>query len=94
VTLSARREGETLVLEVADDGPGMGGGAAASGTGFGLHSVRERLRLAGPPHALAIDSTPGHGTRVRITLPLAPPPAARGTSGPATGNGASITDCR
>jgi sensor histidine kinase YesM len=72
VRLSARRDGSLLVIEIADDGPGMRPEAAASGNGFGLHSVRERLRVAGAPHAIDIDGASGHGTRVRITLPLAP----------------------
>ena len=72
VRLAARREGDTLVLEVTDNGPGMDGAAASSGTGFGLHSVRERLRLAGPPHAIDIESQPGKGTLVRLRLPLQP----------------------
>ena len=74
VRISARREGDRLVLEVADDGPGLDGGGAAGG--FGLRSVRERLALAGPPHALDLESAPGAGTRVRITLPLHPTPVA------------------
>jgi LytS/YehU family sensor histidine kinase len=74
VWLEARRDGEHLVLEVRDDGPGLDAAAATSdGTGFGLHSVRERLRALGPPHALDIDSGLERGTRVRITLPLHPP---------------------
>lgn len=76
VRLTARRDGALLVIEIADDGPGMRPEAAASGNGFGLHSVRERLRVAGPPHAIAIDGAPGAGTRVRLTLPLAPREAA------------------
>ncbi|HUK63233.1 MAG TPA: histidine kinase, partial [Dongiaceae bacterium] len=70
VWLRARPVGATLVIEVADDGPGFKAGAAPSGNGFGLHSVRERLRAAGPPHALEID--PGHegGACVRVTLPF------------------------
>lgn len=76
VRMSARRDGATLVLEVSDNGPGMDGAAASTGTGFGLHSVRERLRLAGPPNAIEIESTPGRGTRVRLTLPLQPRTAA------------------
>jgi hypothetical protein len=37
-----------------------------------LESVRERLRLGGERHAFALESAPGKGTRVRVTLPLAP----------------------
>jgi signal transduction histidine kinase len=54
------------VLEIADDGVGFepthrGGG------GFGLQSMRERAeRLGG---TLAIDSSPGAGTRIRVKLP-------------------------
>ena len=69
IGLAARREDGRLVLEVSDDGPGMNGAPPSSGEGFGLHSVGERLRAAGPPHALEIDSEPGRGTTVRITLP-------------------------
>jgi two-component sensor histidine kinase len=72
ISLLARREEDRLVIEVHDDGPGFNGAEPASGTGFGLHSVRERLRAAGPPHAIEIDSAPGRGTRIRITLPLIP----------------------
>jgi sensor histidine kinase YesM len=79
VRIAARREGDRLVLEVADDGPGIDDSAAPSGTGFGLHSVRERLRAAGPPHALEIDSAPGRGTRVRVLLPL-PSASTKGAS--------------
>ena len=61
--------GDTLVLEVSDDGPGMDGSAPPRGYGFGLRSVRERMRSAGPPHALAIHSARGSGTCIRVTLP-------------------------
>jgi sensor histidine kinase YesM len=78
VRIAARREGDLLRLEVTDDGPGFApdGASAArgSGQGFGLRSVRERLKALGPPHALVIDSAPGRGARVSVTLPLAPPP--------------------
>lgn len=70
--LEARREGDTLVLAVSDDGPGFDPFApgAADGNGFGLHSVRERLRAAGLPDAITVDTAPGRGTRVVVTLPL------------------------
>jgi signal transduction histidine kinase len=79
--LAARRSGDLLVIEVTDDGPGMDGSTAPGGTGFGLHSVRERLRAAGPPHTLSIDSAPGRGSRVRITVPATPAPSIHSTKG-------------
>src|SRR5262249_19636433 len=46
VRITARRESDHLVIEVADDGPGFDGRGVPGGTGFGLHSVRERLRAS------------------------------------------------
>jgi predicted ATPase/GAF domain-containing protein len=43
VSITARREGDSLVLKVEDDGPGWYDGNG--GTGFGLRSVRRRLEL-------------------------------------------------
>jgi len=70
VRIAARRENDRLTIEIADDGPGMDGQGAVSGNGFGLHSVRERLRAAGLDDALAIDTARGRGTRIRLRLPL------------------------
>ena len=70
VRITAQRADGLLVLEVEDDGPGIDERIAPSGTGFGLHSVRERLRALGPPHAIEVHSRPGAGTRIRLTLPL------------------------
>jgi len=79
VTLRVRRDpgGITLTAEIADDGPGFTPGARPSGNGVGLESVRERLRLGGAGHAFALESAPGAGTRVRVTLPLSPAPPSR-----------------
>lgn len=77
VRLVARLEGGRLILEVGDDGPGFDPEAPARAGSFGLHSVRERLRLLGPPHALEIHRVPGGGTLARIVLPPAPLPAPR-----------------
>ncbi|MEO6463190.1 MAG: histidine kinase, partial [Candidatus Eisenbacteria bacterium] len=72
LVIEAHRAGDRLVLAVEDDGPGFDPAAPATteGHGFGLHSVRERLRAAGLPDALAIHSVPGGGARVVVTLPL------------------------
>jgi signal transduction histidine kinase len=72
VRIAARREGGHVVLEVEDDGPGIDGATGRGGAGFGLHSVRERLRAAGPPHALEVRSRPGLGTHMIITIPDRP----------------------
>jgi LytS/YehU family sensor histidine kinase len=76
IRISARRAGATLELSVADDGPGIDAVSQSSGTGFGLHSVRERLRAAGPPHALDIRSAPDRGTEIVLTLPIRPSSAS------------------
>ncbi len=69
-TIRARREAGAVVVEVEDDGEGFDPQAAASKSGgLGLFSVRERVEMAGG--RLAIDSEPGRGTRVTITVPVA-----------------------
>ncbi len=72
IRLDARRRDGHLVVEVGDDGPGFDGDRSPRGAGFGLYSVRERLRAAGLPDALTIESSPGRGTCIRLTLPLPP----------------------
>jgi signal transduction histidine kinase len=69
IVIAARRTDTGLLVEVRDDGPGFDREAAPSGTGFGLHSVQERLRAGGHPDALTIETEPGRGTCVRLTLP-------------------------
>lgn len=68
-------EGRTFTTTIADDGPGFVPGGRAQGNGVGLESVRERLRLGGEGHAFALETAPGQGTRVRVTLPLAGSPS-------------------
>ncbi len=83
VRIEAAAVGDSLVLAVADDGPGFAPGTPPQGHGVGLESVRERLRLAGAGHALSIDCPPGGGTRVTLTLPLsAPDHASDGSATP------------
>jgi len=69
IQVSARREGEALVLEVRDSG--VGSAAGSGGKGFGLPQVRERLQtLHGTRAALVFESDP-EGACARITLPVA-----------------------
>lgn len=70
VRIEARREGDDLVLAVADDGPGPGGAAAQAGTGVGLGNIRERLAtLYGDRASLELTATPGGGAVATVRLP-------------------------
>ena len=66
------RNENKLTITVKDDGKGMATvSPATSGNGndgFGLIGMAERVRILGG--ALAIDSAPGRGTTIRITLML------------------------
>jgi signal transduction histidine kinase len=60
-------------IEVTDNGVGFDPGvtkSAASGNGFGLFSIRERLDLIGGH--LEVTSSPGNGSCFAITAPLGP----------------------
>jgi signal transduction histidine kinase len=72
VTIQAWREGDTVVVEVADDGAGFDPAEAlawstAAGH-LGLRFMTERIEAAGG--VLCIDALPGQGTRVEFRLPL------------------------
>jgi len=71
VVVSARRDVDRLVLDVADDGVGVNGVRPEGSTGIGLTNLRERLAtLYGGRAAVTIqDRRPG--TIVTITLPAA-----------------------
>jgi signal transduction histidine kinase len=72
----------SLVMEVADDGPGMppkarenlfqpfAGSARPGGTGLGLAIAREVMRAHGGD--IALDESTGSGTIFRLTLPGTP----------------------
>ncbi|PND36136.1 sensor histidine kinase [Paucibacter aquatile] len=87
--ISARREGDQLILEVLDHGVGLSAakpGAEAEGTHFGLHQVRARLATQfGDGAGLRLQSleVPEHGTRARIHLPLSNAQTARPDPHPA-----------
>ena len=66
VVVSARSEGEQLVVTVRDDGPGFD--LASTPQGFGIGEILGRQLEAVGGHGV-VDSTPGRGTEVRITLP-------------------------
>jgi two-component system sensor histidine kinase UhpB len=65
VEVKLRRRGGGVELEVADDGRGFA--FDESEGGLGLAGMRERALLIGG--ALTIESRPGRGTTVRLTVP-------------------------
>jgi LytS/YehU family sensor histidine kinase len=72
VTVRASTDGETLRLQIADDGPGFRGTAGGRRSpGVGISNTRSRLaQLYGDEASLDIeDASPG-GAIVTITLPL------------------------
>jgi signal transduction histidine kinase len=64
-TVSVRREEAAVVFEVADDGDGF---VQRQQTEGGLRRIADRVTALGG--RLEIESEPGHGTRVRGSLPL------------------------
>jgi len=80
LTIGARRAGTDLVLTVSDNGPGFPEGfSLETDAGVGLGNTRARLdRLYGADHRLVLQTAPGGGAEVRVTLPFRTfvPPAA------------------
>ncbi len=72
LNVSVWREHDQLHLGVEDDGQGFEvakiGARWEKSRGFGLFSIRERLKPFGG--VLTVDSSPGAGTSVTITVPL------------------------
>jgi two-component system LytT family sensor kinase len=71
VTLRSRLEGERILIEVADDGVGIGHRPASAlrreGAGIGMKNVQERLEvLYGDQARFSVVSNPGRGTMVSI----------------------------
>lgn len=68
VTLSARREGERLVISISDDGPGPA--ETAPEPGIGLANTRERLRqMYGDGADVSLRAAPEGGTVAEVVLP-------------------------
>jgi two-component system LytT family sensor kinase len=74
VTLRSRLEGNRVLIEVADDGVGMGNRPVSAlprtGAGIGMKNVQERLEvLYGNQARFEVVSNPGRGTLVSIEIP-------------------------
>ena len=70
VSLLAGRSDQEVALAVQDDGEGFI--ASLGGKGHGLSNMQARAAALGG--SLRIESTPGKGTRVLLSLPVASPP--------------------
>jgi signal transduction histidine kinase len=70
--VSVRGQDRWLLVEIVDDGQGFDPGRVCARDprrgGFGLISIRERLSNFGG--RLSIDSAPGQGTRITLTVPV------------------------
>ncbi|MEX1365501.1 MAG: ATP-binding protein, partial [Nannocystaceae bacterium] len=87
ITLRLGQRGHDALIEVRDDGVGMEPEVAAhafepfystkaegEGMGMGLYLARAQVRRLGGQ--LELDSAPGRGTTLRLTLPPLPPSRA------------------
>jgi two-component system, LytTR family, sensor kinase len=76
IYLRSRVSDSRLIIEVEDDGVGMGGAqleesSSWAGMGIGMANISERLQvLYGNTARMTIDSHEGKGTLIRIRLPL------------------------
>jgi two-component system sensor histidine kinase AlgZ len=69
VTVSARLDGEQVVIEIRDDGPGPGA-STHGGTRTSLRDIGERLRLFyGGVASFALEHAPEGGCLARVALP-------------------------
>ena len=72
VTVTLTYQDDAVVLDVVDDGRGFDPAAPRvrnNGSGFGLRAMRERLSDLGG--TLTIEASPGEGTAVGASVPLA-----------------------
>ncbi len=73
VEVTGRVEGDRLLLEVRDDGPGIVANGRRAKPGVGLANTRERLaKTYGGRASLTLASEPGRGVSVNIILPYRP----------------------
>ncbi|MGD1896646.1 MAG: sensor histidine kinase [Phormidesmis sp.] len=66
ISLRSQTAPTDIVIHIEDNGTGFN--TTLPATGFGLRGMRERSQSIGG--AMQIDSTPGKGTHIQITVPL------------------------
>ncbi len=91
ITISVRRDDASLVIEIADDGPGLPPGAADfADSGVGLPATRARLaHLYGSRHAFSLANRPEGGLCVTVTIPARSDDAG-GRPGPGLAEGGTL----
>ena len=67
VNIAVHAEGSEVVVVVEDDGEGFDGTEIGDGAGLGLLGMRERAASVGG--SVRVESAPGGGTRVRLSIP-------------------------
>lgn len=73
VRIDIRRDNDRLLVDVVDDGPGIGQ-SSHSGSRTGVSGVKERLQLHyGARASLSLESLPGAGSVARMILPIVSP---------------------
>ncbi|HYF90794.1 MAG TPA: GAF domain-containing protein [Symbiobacteriaceae bacterium] len=68
VTVAIRQQEELLVMAITDDGRGFDPQTAENSAHFGLRIMGERAQTLGG--WCAVESTPGAGTRITVSVPL------------------------
>ena len=66
--VDVRQEDSRIFLSVEDDGKGFDQARAQSEIKLGLVGMRERMHLIGG--SMTVESSPGHGTTISVSVPL------------------------
>jgi len=75
IDVRARRDGDRVVVEVADTGRGIVATQATTGGGVGLGNIRERLAaLYGSRGRFTLSAVEPRGTRATLEIPIDPTP--------------------
>ena len=68
LAIRARQQGGRLLVQVQDNGQGT---TATAARGIGLRNLESRLATRyGPDYTLTVDTAPGQGYCLRLTLPF------------------------
>ena len=68
VTIRAWQDHHNFQMVIRDDGRGFSPSSLPNQNGLGLRNIRERVRMHGG--ILAINSAPGQGTAITVTIPI------------------------